>query len=191
MTDAAVSGAAGEAGYTLPETFASLAIAAIIAAVVSGAAGMSIRAETAAAHEILDGIAYIHFDRTLRETAGKVVIPYWESGLTGTGPAGSGAVERAEIPWYRGKRDSRLVLYIDGSRRLYAEETNASGDGGAPVLLSGPEHIRVDYFEIVTDPGTAPPGIRVVWTAGGRTRSSRAFFGGFPQFGQGGEYANN
>lgn len=166
-------------GFTLAETLSAIAVVTLLLSLLLFLlSGTGIN--TARSRETLLFLRdFLEFDKTIREKAGNVIIPYWERTLTVSafreGRDISGTV--LEIPYYGGTREGILRLSVDRENRLDLE----SGGGEEREEYCGaPKALMVRNIEILHDGEGRPLALKLNFEYRARSFYTLAPFGAFP-----------
>jgi hypothetical protein len=166
-------------GLTLVEILPAIAVVTLLLSLLlfllSGAGINTVRSR----ETLLFLRDFLEFDKTIREKAGNVIIPYWERNLTAFAFHGerdlSGAV--LEIPYYGGARERILRLSIDRDKRLGLEN---GGDGEAWEYYNSPKDLMVADIDILRDGEGRPLALKLNFKYRNQSFYTLAPFAAFP-----------
>jgi hypothetical protein len=165
-----------EAGFTLAEAAAAIAVLSVIAGLVAAFASGGLRSVERSRSASEMAAVLLRTEAALREAAAEVRIPYWERRA-----AIRVAEGQVEVPYFQGEADSFLRLDWDGRRLAIAGGAAAGDDGRSsggrsavrfPVAVRGVETFRA--------PGGEPRGLVVELEVRGRRCAIAASFGQGP-----------
>lgn len=169
-------------GFTLAETLPAIAVVTLLLSVLlfllSGTGINAVRSR-----ETLFFLRdFLEFDKTIREKAGEVIIPYWEreagaSVFSGEAAGLPGAV--LEIPYYGGAREGILRLSIDDENRLSLESLE-NGNGEGREYYRGPKSLLVKNIDIIRNGEGRPLALKLDFEYRNRSFYTLAPFSAFP-----------
>ncbi|MDR2053614.1 MAG: hypothetical protein LBP80_09380 [Treponema sp.] len=168
-----------DGGFTLAETLPAIAVVTLLLSLLlfllSGTGINAVRSQETTFF-LRDFLA---FDRTIREKAGNVIIPYWERTLTVSafrkGSGLSGAV--LEIPYYGGAREGILRLSIDRENRL---ELESAGGQDEREHYGAPKDLMVKNIDVLHDGEGRPLALKLNFEYRNQSFYTLAPFAAFP-----------
>jgi hypothetical protein len=165
-------------GFTLAETLPAIAVVTLLLSlllfILYGTGVNTVRSQ-----ETLFFLRdFLDFDKTIREKAGNVIIPYWERALTvsgfGEGENLTGAI--LEIPYYGGAGEGILRLSVDRENRLGLE---SGGEDGREYRAS-PKALMVKNIEVLHDDEGRPLALKLAFEYRNQAFYTLAPFAAFP-----------
>ena len=166
-------------GFTFAETLPAIAVVTLLLSLILPLLS-GVSTNTARSRETLFFLRdFLVFDKTIRNKAGKVVIPYWERTIAVSDfPRGgrdlSGAV--LEMPYYGGEREGFLRLSVDGENRLVLE----SGGEEGPEYCRAPKALTVRNVEVLRDDEGRPLALKLDFEYRNESFYTLAPFAAFP-----------
>ncbi|MDR2246925.1 MAG: hypothetical protein LBE17_09735 [Treponema sp.] len=167
-------------GLTLAETLPAIAVVTLLLSLILPLLS-GVTTNTARSRETLIFLRdFLVFDKTIRDKAGKVVIPYWERTVTVSdfsrgGRDLAGAV--LEIPYYGGAREGFLRLSVDRENRLVLE---SGGGGEGPEYCRAPKALTVRNVEVFRDDEGRPLALKLNFEYRNESFYTLAPFAAFP-----------
>jgi hypothetical protein len=167
-------------GLTFAETLpAIIVVTLLLSLLLPLLSGVSVN--TARSRETLFFLReFLVFDKTIRDKAGKVIIPYWERTVTVSAFFRGGrdlAGTVLEMPYYGGAREGSLRLSVDGENRLVLE---SSGGEEEPEYYYAPKALTVKNVEVLHDDEGRPLALKLDFEYRNESFYTLAPFAAFP-----------
>ncbi len=157
-------------GISTIEALVAIAILAIAGVALLGGASGAMAALVKAKNTARITSSLLRTDSLLREKIGNIRIPFWEQKTEITVPG-----ESAEIPWYDGKKDHLLKLYI--KEGTFIIETVTGETSETTALSSDIEHIDI---KPILKGDKVPEGLDIGYTIKGKAYRTLAAFASAP-----------